>query len=165
MQLPRPTHPYIRTWEGWLYLAVVMDLFSRRVIGWAMANHLRAELAVSALQIAVRHRRPPRGMIHHSDRGVQYASRDYRAFLRRHGIECSMSRKGDCWDNAVVESFFGTLKTESLYRLVLPTRAQARWATVDYITNFYNPRRRHSTLGNVSPIEFEHRLLEANRIA
>ncbi len=156
---------YIRTWEGWLYLAVVMDLFSRRVIGWAMANHLRAELAVSALQIAVRHRRPPRGMIHHSDRGVQYASRDYRAFLRRHGIKCSMSRKGDCWDNAVVESFFGTLKTESLYRLVLPTRAQARWATVDYITNFYNPRRRHSTLGNVSPIEFEHRLLEANRIA
>ncbi len=156
---------YIRTWEGWLYLAVVMDLFSRRVIGWAMANHLRTDLAVSALQMAVRHRRPPRGMIHHSDRGVQYASREYRAFLRRHGIECSMSRKGDCWDNAVVESFFGTLKTESLYRLVLPTRAQARWAIVDYIANFYNPRRRHSTLGNISPIEYEDRLLKANRVA
>ena len=156
---------YIRTWEGWLYLAVVMDLASRRVIGWAMANHLRTDLAVSALQIAVRHRRPPRGMIHHSDRGVQYASREYRAFLRRHGIEGSMSRKGDCWDNAVVESFFGTLKTESLYRLVLPTRAQARWAVADYIANFYNSTRRHSTLGNISPIEYEDRLLNANRVA
>lgn len=154
---------YIRTWEGWLYLAVVIDLFSRRVIGWAMANHLRTDLAISALQMAVRHRRPPRGMIHHSDRGVQYASGEYREFLQRHGIECSMSRKGDCWDNAVVESFFGTLKNESLYRLVLPTRAQARWATVDYITNFYNPRRRHSTLGNISPIEYERRLMKANR--
>jgi len=156
---------YIRTWEGWLYLAVVIDLFSRRVIGWAMANHLRTDLAISALQMAVRHRRPPRGMIHHSDRGVQYASREYREFLQRHGIQCSMSRKGDCWDNAVVESFFATLKNESLYRLVLPTRAQARWTTLDYITNFYNPRRRHSTLGNISPIEYERRLIKANRNA
>lgn len=156
---------YIRTWEGWLYLAVVIDLFSRRVIGWAMANHLRTELATSALQMAVRHRRPPRGMIHHSDRGVQYASQEYREFLERHGIKCSMSRKGDCWDNAVVESFFGTLKKESLHRLILPTRAQARWATVDYIANFYNPRRRHSTLGNISPIEYERRLMKADRNA
>ena len=156
---------YIRTWEGWLYLAVVIDLFSRRVIGWATASHLRTDLAISALQMAVRHRRPPRGMIHHSDRGVQYASREYREFLRRYGIECSMSGKGDCWDNAVVESFFGTLKTEALYRLVLPTRAQARWATVDYIANFYNPRRRHSTLGNISPIEFERRFLKGKRVA
>jgi putative transposase len=156
---------YIRTWEGWLYLAVVIDLFSRRVVGWAMANHLRTDLAISALQMAVRHRRPTRGMIHHSDRGVQYASREYREFLERHGIECSMSRKGDCWDNAVVESFFGTLKNESLYRLVLPTREFARRATVDYIANFYNPRRRHSTLGNISPIEYESRVTKANRNA
>lgn len=153
---------YIRTWEGWLYLAVVIDLFSRRVVGWATANHLRTDLALSALRTAVRYRRPNRGLIHHSDRGVQYASREYREFLHRHGIEPSMSRKGDCWDNAVVESFFGTLKTESLHRLALPTRAHARLAVTDYIANFYNPTRRHSTLGSISPIDYEKRSPQAS---
>lgn len=162
----RPTRPdevwaadisYIRTWEGWLYLAVVIDLFSRRVIGWSTANHLRTDLAMEALQMAVRHRQPPRGIIHHSDRGTQYASRRYRTFLRRHGIASSMSRRGNCWDNAVVESFFGTLKTEEIYRQTIPTRAHGRRTVVDYIRNFYNPRRRHSTLGNISPMRYERR--------
>ena len=156
---------YIRTWEGWLYVAVVIDLFSRRVIGWATATHMRTDLALAALQMAVRDRQPPRGIVHHSDRGSQYSSREYRRFLKRHGIECSMSRKGDCWDNAVVESFFGTLKTEVIYRVVLPTRTHARWAIIDFIENFYNSRRRHSTLGNISPMRYEQNFLQQHMAA
>jgi putative transposase len=156
---------YIRTWEGWLYLAVVVDLFSRRVVGWAAATHLGTDLALDALLMAVRNRRPPRGMVHHSDRGVQYSSRRYRKFLKRHGIKSSMSRKGDCWDNAVVESFFGTLKSEVIYRCVLPTRTHARWAIIDFIENFYNPKRRHSTLGNISPIRYEQKFIEQHMAA
>ena len=146
---------YIRTWQGWAYLAVVIDLFSRRVVGWAIADHMKVELADEALRMAIRTRRPPRGLVHHSDRGAQYASRAYRRLLALHGMVCSMSGKGDCWDNAVVESFFGTLKTELVYRTTLPTILAAAHVVNDYIRNFYNPKRRHSTLGSVSPEYFE----------
>lgn len=146
---------YIRTWQGWAYLAVVIDLHSRRVVGWAIADHMRTDLVLAALIMAIRMRKPPRGIVHHSDRGAQYASRDYRRVLARHGFICSMSRKGDCWDNAVVESFFGTLKTELVYRASLPTILSAAHDVGDYIRGFYNSRRRHSTLGNISPMAYE----------
>jgi putative transposase len=146
---------YIRTWEGWLYLAVVIDLYSRRVVGWALANHMRTELVSNALQMAIDQRCPPKGLIFHSDRGSQYASKDYQKLLKRYGIRCSMSRKGDCWDNAVVESFFSTLKEELICRNVWPTRKLARNAINEYIICFYNSRRRHSRLGSMSPMAFE----------
>lgn len=146
---------YIQTTQGWAYLAVIIDLFSRRVVGWAMADHMKAELAEQALRMAIRNRTPPRGLVHHSDRGAQYASHAYRLLLARHGLVCSMSGKGDCWDNAVVESFFGTLKTELLYRQPLSTILAVTQAVGDYINNFYNSKRRHSTLGNVSPTNYE----------
>lgn len=149
---------YLKTDQGWLYLAVVLDLFSRRVIGWSMANHLRKELALRALDMALLRRRPPRGqLLHHSDRGCQYASRAYRRALRLRQIRCSMSRKGNCWDNAVVESFFGTLKQELVHRCRWRTHAEARTAVYEYIEAFYNRRRRHSSLGYLSPVEFEDR--------
>lgn len=156
---------YIRTWSGWAYLAAVLDLYSRRVVGWAVSTHLRTDLALEALQRALRTRQPPRGLIHHSDRGVQYASAEYRAWLKRHGIIASMSRKGDCWDNAVLESFFATLKKELIYRTILPTRRIAKSAIDDYIINFYNRRRKHSTLGYRSPIEHEQAFQEARLCA
>ena len=146
---------YIRTWAGWLYLAVVIDLFSRRVVGWALADNMRTELVLAALGNAYEARRPPPGLIHHSDRGSQYASREYRRALETMGATCSMSRKGDCWDNAVVESFFGTLKQELLYRGTWSTIAVTNDAIVDYIERFYNVRRRHSTLDYISPLEYE----------
>jgi len=146
---------YIWTWEGWLYLAVVVDLFSRRVVGWSMANHMRTDLVLEALGMALRHRLPESDLLHHSDRGSQYASDRYQEMLEEHGIECSMSRKGDCWDNAVVESFFGTLKTELIYRRPWSTRREARSAISEYIEVFYNRIRRHSYLGNRSPAEYE----------
>ncbi len=146
---------YIRTWAGWLYLAVVIDLFSRRVVGWALADNIRTELVLAALGNAYEARRPPPGLIHHSDRGSQYASRKYRRALETMGATCSMSRKGDCWDNAVVESFFGTLKQELLYRGTWSTIAVTNDAIVDYIERFYNVRRRHSTLDYISPLEYE----------
>lgn len=146
---------YIRTWEGWLYLAVVIDLYSRRVVGWAMANHMRTELVTEALQLAINQRCPSPGLIFHSDRGSQYASKDYQNVLKRYGVICSMSRKGNCWDNAVVESFFATLKEELIYRHVYPTRKMARNAISEYIISFYNSCRRHSRLGSMSPINFE----------
>lgn len=146
---------YVRTWEGWLYLAVLMDLCSRRVVGWAVADHLRTELALGALRGALLRRRPPAGLVHHSDRGIQYAAAEYRQVLVQQGIQPSMSRKGNCWDNAVVESFFATLKEELIYRASWPTRQQATEAIGKYIDGFYNRRRRHSTLGYLSPIEFE----------
>ena len=148
---------YVRTWEGWLYLAVVMDLFSRRVIGWSMATHMRTSLVMGALSMALGRRLPSPSMLHHSDRGSQYASHDYRKALAANGITCSMSRKGDCWDNAVVESFFATLKKELIHRRPWPKTNQAREAITEYIEVFYNSRRKHSTLGNVSPAEFEMR--------
>ncbi len=146
---------YIGTWEGWLYLAVVIDLFSRRVVGWAIADHMRTELVSEAFAMAVMERQPGPGLIYHSDRGVQYASQAYQTLLDAEGAVPSMSRKGDCWDNAVAESFFGTLKEELIYRDVWPTRARARAAVTEYITCFFNSRRRHSTIGDVSPMEYE----------
>ncbi len=148
---------YVRTWEGWLYLAVVVDLCSRKVVGWAAADHMRTDLVLCALRNALGLRRPEPGLMHHSDRGSQYAAQDYREQLAEKGIVCSMSRKGNCWDNAVVESFFGTLKTESIHRQSFPCRRQARDEIADYIEFFYNPRRRHSSLGYISPNEFERR--------
>ncbi len=146
---------YIWTSEGWLYLATVMDLYSRRIVGWSMADHLRTDLCLDALQMAIRQRTRIKGLIHHSDRGVQYASDRYRAALEAHGIECSMSRRASCWDNAVAESFFGTLKNELIYRRPWLDRASVRAAISEYIEVFYNRIRRHSTIGNVNPAKFE----------
>lgn len=147
---------YIRTDEGWLYLAVLIDLFSRRVVGWAMSERIDRHLTLSALNMAVVNRGPAaKNVLHHSDRGSQYASEDYRQALARHGFEVSMSRKGNCWDNAVAESFFATLKTEMVHQRHFATRVEARTALFEYIEIFYNRRRRHSSLGYLSPAEFE----------
>ena len=146
---------YIWTREGWLYLAAILDLFSRRVVGWSMDSCMDRGLALDALGMALRTRRPEAGLVHHSDRGVQYASKDYQDELRKHGIVCSMSRKGDCWDNAVAESFFSTLKAELVHRTDYVSRSQARASVFEYIEAFYNGRRRHSALGYVSPVEHE----------
>ncbi len=146
---------YIWTLQGWLYLAVIIDLFSRRVVGWSMSERIDRKLALDALRMALAQRRPPRGLIHHSDRGSQYASGDYQELLARHGLRGSMSRRGDCWDNAVAESFFASLKLELVYQVQWPTRAAARTAIFEYLELFYNRRRRHSSLGYRSPAEFE----------
>ena len=146
---------YLQTSEGWLYLSAIIDLFSRRVIGWAMEDNLRTEGPLKALHMALANRSPADGLIHHSDRGSQYASHVYRAVLSDHDILCSMSRKGDCWDNAVAESFFGTLKTELAHRMTWRTRAEAKTAVFEYIEVFYNRQRLHSSNGNRSPVEFE----------
>lgn len=146
---------YIWTREGWMYLAVLIDLFSRRVVGWAMGDSLATELPLRALQMAIQRRRPPRGLIHHTDRGCQYASADYRAVLAQHGIVASMSRKGNCWDNAVAESFFATLKTELVRDIDFLTREHARRELFAYIEGFYNRRRRHSSLGYANPNKVE----------
>jgi transposase InsO family protein len=146
---------YIHTAEGWLYLAVLLDLFSRRVIGWAASDTNDRALALQALDRGLRARRPGAGLVHHSDRGSPYASDDYRSLLREHGIVASMSRTGDCWDNAVAESFFATLKAEHVEHQRYPTRAAAIISIGDYIDNFYNPQRRHSHLGYINPIEYE----------
>jgi putative transposase len=146
---------YLATLDGWLYLAVVLDLFSRRVVGYAMSERIDRALVLEALGKALGRRPGVRDLIHHSDRGSQYASHDYRDALDQAGITCSMSRRGDCWDNAVVESFFGTLKMELLYELPLQTSGATRSAAADYIDDFYNVRRRHSSLDYRSPLEFE----------
>lgn len=146
---------YVWTWEGWLFLAVIVDVFSRRVVGWSAADHLRTELPLEALGMALGLRRPGHGLVHHSDRGCQYASELYRAELAARGIVCSMSRVGDCWDNAVAESFFATLKAELIHRRPWPTKHEARLAIHDYIGGFYNPHRRHSSLGYLSPMDYE----------
>jgi putative transposase len=146
---------YIGTWEGFLYLAVIIDIYSRRVIGWAIADNMRTELPLEALAMAVRDRCPSPGLVHHSDRGSQYASHDYRKALKEAGATCSMSRKGDCWDNAVAESFFATLKNELLYRQTWPTKNRARAAINEYIACFYNSWRRHTALGGLSPMKYE----------
>jgi putative transposase len=146
---------YVPTDQGWLYLAGVIDLCSRKVVGWSMAGHMRTELVSDALGMALARRRPGAGLLHHSDRGVQYASEDYQYLLRSHGIECSMSGRGDCWDNAVMESFWGTLKTELVNHERYETREQARASVFEYIEVFYNRQRLHSSLGYVSPEQFE----------
>jgi transposase InsO family protein len=146
---------YIFTDEGVLYLAAVMDLCSRKIVGWAMADHMKASLCVEALQMALKSRRVSPGLICHSDRGVQYASEEYQRVLARHGVVCSMSRLGDCYDNAAAESFWGTLKTEEVYQNRYATRAAARLAIFKYIEVFYNRKRRHSSIGYISPEAFE----------
>jgi putative transposase len=146
---------YIPTHEGWLYLAVVEDLYSRRVVGWSMADHMESRLVVDALEMAVQRRLPEEGLLAHSDRGSQYASAHYQRLLGKHGIACSMSRRGDCWDNAPMESFFASLKKELVHDADFATRAEARAAIFEYIEVFYNVQRRHSSLGYVSPAEYE----------
>ena len=146
---------YVWTAEGWLYLAAILDLFSRRVVGFAMSDRIDRALVLDALRAAVGRRAPGAGLMHHSDRGSQYASGDYQKALDEIGVVCSMSRKGNCWDNAVAESFFATLKTECVYLRRFATKTEARQAIFEFIEMFYNRRRRHSTLGYVSPIEFE----------
>lgn len=148
---------YVRTWSGWLYVAVVLDAFSRRVVGWAMTEDLRTELVLDALNMALWNRRPSAGVVHHSDRGCQYTSLAFGRRCREAGIVSSMGRRGDAYDNAMAEAFFATLETELLMRRSFPHRGAARTAIFDYIEGFYNPRRRHSTLGYLSPAEYERR--------
>ena len=154
---------YIWTAEGWAYLAVLLDLYSRRVVGWSLRRSLSRELAVSALKHALTRRRPPPGLVHHTDRGSQYASQEYRGVLERHGASSSMSAAGNCYDNAVAESFFATLKKELVHGCAFETRSEAYDAISDYIENYYNAKRRHSAADNQSPINFE--LANAPRIA
>jgi transposase InsO family protein len=149
---------YLPTRAGWLYLAVVLDLASRRVIGWAMRHTLEGALTRDALQMALAGRRPAPGVLHHTDRGSQYAAGEYRALLAQHGMQCSMSRVGDCWDNAVAESFFATLKRELVDDADWATRDEARTAVFEYIEVWYNRQRRHSSLGYVSPVVYEQQL-------
>lgn len=148
---------YIWTWEGWLYLSFVLDLYSRGVVGLAMSNRITDDLTQSALKQAIGRRNPLAGLIHHSDRGSQYASGDYQALLKEHGITPSMSRKGDCWDNAVAESFLHTLKVEKVNRYRFKTRDEAKSKIFEYIEMYYNQKRTHSSLGYLSPFDYEKR--------
>jgi transposase InsO family protein len=148
---------YVRTWEGWLYLASVIDLASRRVVGFAMADHMRADLVCDALQMALDQRHPAGGLIFHSDRGSQYTSGQFRQLLEDNGVRQSLSRPRQCWDNAVGESWFATLKEELLYRQAWPTRAQARHAIFEFVEVFYNRQRLHSSLNYLTPVEYEER--------
>jgi putative transposase len=151
---------YVPTDQGWLYLAAVIDLCSRKVVGWAMAEHMKATLCTDALEMALSRRKPPpdRSLVHHSDRGVQYACGDYRTLLEEHALGCSMSGKGDCYDNAVAESFFKTLKVELVYHEHYRTRQQATASIFEYVECWYNRKRLHSALGYVSPEAFEESL-------
>ena len=146
---------YIWTREGWLYLAVIIDLYSRRVVGWAVSNRMKRDLAIRALEMAINLRRPPPNCIHHTDRGSQYCSHDYQKILRRHKFKVSMSGKGNCYDNAAVETFFKTIKAELIWRHHWPTRRATELAIFNYINGFYNARRKHSALGWKSPLAFE----------
>lgn len=156
---------YLPTGEGWLYLAVVMDIASRRIIGWSMDRLLHRELAIRALQMALLHRQPGPGVLHHSDRGSQYASLEYQSILAGQRFIPSMSRVGDCWDNAVVESFFATLKTELVSDAHWRTRREATQAVVEFIEVWYNRKRRHQTLGYLTPAEYEREMLERAKAA
>ena len=146
---------YLRTWQGWLYLAAVQDTYSRRIVGWSLADHMRSELVVDALEMAIRGRRPGRGLVHHSDQGSQYVSLAFGQRARDAGIAVSMGSRGDCFDNAVAESFFATLKKELVNRHSWPTKGELGAAVFEFIEVFYNRRRRHSTLGFLSPADFE----------
>ena len=166
-QAPAPNRKWIAdftciwTAEGWLYVAAVLDLFSRRVVGWSMSASMAAQLVTDALTMAIWRRGKPEALLHHSDRGSQYTSEQFQRLLADHGIICSMSRSGNVWDNAVMESFFSSLKTEWTARKTYRTRDQARADVFDYLERFYNPRRRHSTPGYLSPAEFEMRATSA----
>jgi transposase InsO family protein len=146
---------FIETQEGWLYLAGVIDAYSRKIVGWAMGSQHDAELVKHALAMALLQRQPAAGLVHHSDRGSEYTSQTYQDMLQQHNIQVSMSKKGDCYDNAVIESFWGTLKEECVGRNVFPTRSEAKTAIFDYIEVFYNRKRKHSTLGYMSPDMYE----------
>ena len=150
---------YLWTLEGWVYIAAVLDLFSRRVVGWSIANHMRETLVNKALQMALGRRQPERGLLHHFDRGVQYACQDYQSALRTAGIIMSMSRKSNCWDNAVMERFWGSLKSERIHEKTYITREEAKADVIDSIEMFYNSNRLHSTLNYVSPMQFEKQFL------
>lgn len=163
-QVPKATAPnqlwaaditYIETREGWLYLAAILDLYSRKIVGWAMSEHIDTSLVLKALAMALLHRQPPASLLIHSDRGVQYASADYRQALAQAGLVASMSRKANCYDNATMESFWSTLKLELVYRRDFATRSQARSEIFDYIESFYNRQRAHSALSYHSPVDFE----------
>jgi putative transposase len=163
-EVPKATKPnqiwvaditYIQTKEGWLYLAAILDLYSRKIVGWAMSPHIDTNLVLKALGMALLHRNPPRDLLFHSDRGVQYASADYRRALSQAGITASMSRKGNCYDNASIESFWSTLKIELVYRRSFNTHAKAQTEIFDYIEAFYNRQRSHSALNYLSPVDFE----------
>ena len=146
---------YVWTAEGWLYLAIVLDLFSRRIVGWSLSDRMKRGLAMDALRRAIVLRQPPSGLIHHSDRGSQYCSHDYRRLVEHHGFVASMSGRGNCYDNAMVETVFKTIKSELIWRTAFTSRDQASKAIGQYIESFYNPRRRHSSLGYVSPTTYE----------
>jgi transposase InsO family protein len=160
---------YISTWEGWLYLATVIDLASRRVVGWAVADNLKTDLVDAALTNALTRRRPPSGLVFHADRGCQYTSAQHARLAAAQGVRLSNSRRGQCWDNAVAESFFATIKTELIHRQAWPTRTAARQAIFEYIEGWYHTRRRHSSLGYLSPAAYEDgthgRLLPALKVA
>lgn len=146
---------YIWTAEGWLYVAAVIDLFSRRVVGWSMSDAMIAQLVTDALIMAIWRRGKPDALLHHSDQGSQYTSEQFQRLMADNGVACSMSRSGNCWDNAAMESFFSSLKTERIGKKVYRSRAPAKADVFDYIECFYNPTRRHATLGYLSPIDFE----------
>ena len=146
---------YIRTHEGWLYLAVVLDLYSRQVVGWSMGSRIDTDLVLAALLMAIWRRGKPDALLHHSDQGSQYTSEQFQRLMADQGITCSMSRSGNCWDNAAMESFFSSLKTERIARKTYRTRDEAKADVFDYIERFYNPKRRHSTIGYMSPMDFE----------
>lgn len=152
---------YVWTSEGWLFVAAVLDLFSRRIVGWSMKAHMTADLVTDALIMAIWRRRPDPDLLHHSDQGSQYTCEQFQKLLAEHGIECSMSRVGECHDNAVMESFFSRMKDDRISRCRYRTRDEARADIFDYIERFYNPRRRHSTLGGLSPVEYEKRAKQA----
>lgn len=149
---------YVETEEGWLYLAGVLDLHSRKIVGWSMEDHMETSLPLAALNMAIKQRRPGAGLLHHSDRGVQYASIDYRQALKNSGLEASMSRKGNCYDNAAMESFWATLKNELVYRRTYRTREEARRSIFIWIETYYNRVRLHSSLGYKSPVDFENQV-------
>lgn len=152
---------YLWTWEGWLYVAVVLDLFSRRIVGWSMQSQMTAQLVTDALLMAIWRRAPSATLLHHSDQGSQYTAESFQRLLADHGATCSMSRSGNCWDNAAMESFFASLKKERTNRKHYRTRDEAKADVFDYIERFYNPRRRHSTLGYLSPVELENSMNSA----
>ncbi|GAA0910709.1 hypothetical protein GCM10009559_81510 [Pseudonocardia zijingensis] len=156
---------YLRTWEGFLYLAVIVDACTRRVVGWAMADHLRRELVLDALGMALHQRKPSAGLIHHSDHGVQYTSIDFGRTLRTSGLVASMGSIGDAFDNAMAESFFATLKEEMIYRRAWPTRHELEMEVFSFIEGFYNPLRRHSRLGNLSPATYEQQLMTQTEVS
>ena len=163
----RPNHKwvadftYVWTAEGWLYVAVVLDLFSRRLVGWSMKAEMTAQLVTDALVMAIWRRGRPQTLLHHSDQGSQYTSEPFQRLMADHGIVCSMSRSGNVWDNAAMESFFSSLKIERIRRRIYRTRDDARADVFDYIERFYNPTRRHSTIGYVSPVDFEKQAMQA----